>query len=140
MRIAVIDGQGGGIGKSIIENIRKNIKDDIEIIALGTNSLATTNMLRSGANEGGTGENAIRVTSQKVDIIIGPVAIILADAMLGEISETISNAIARSPAKKVLLPMNRCGLSVVGTKNKSIQELINEVVYEIQEDIKNREG
>ena len=140
MRIAVIDGQGGGIGKSIIEQIRRAIRNDIEIIALGTNSLATSNMLKAGANEAATGENAISVTSQQVDIIVGPLAIIFADAMLGEISQGISTAIARSSAKKMLLPMNRCGVMVAGIKNKGIQDLIYEIVCEIQEEIKNREG
>lgn len=140
MRIAVIDGQGGGIGKSIIEQIRKALKDDMEIIALGTNSQATSNMLRGGAHQGATGENAIMVSSQKVDLIVGPLAIILADSMLGEISANIANAIARSPAKKVLLPMDRCGVTVTGIKSKGINELIGEVVYEIQKEIKNREG
>ncbi len=140
MRIAVIDGQGGGIGKSIIEHIRRAIGNDIEIIALGTNSLATSNMLKAGANEAATGENAIRVTSQQVDIIVGPLAIIFADAMLGEISQNISTAIARSSASKMLLPMNRCGVLVAGIKSKGIQDLINEIVCEIQEEIKNREG
>ncbi|NLK72978.1 MAG: DUF3842 family protein [Clostridiales bacterium] len=133
MRIAVVDGQGGGIGKSVIEHIRKAIKDDTEIIALGTNSLATSNMLKAGADEGATGENAICVTAQKVDIIIGPLAIVLSDSMLGEISQTIATAIARSPAKKMLLPMNRCGVFVAGVKNKTIQDFINEIVSEIQE-------
>lgn len=140
MRIAVIDGQGGGIGKSIIEQIRRVICNDIEIIALGTNSLATSNMLKAGANEAATGENAISVTCQQVDIIVGPLAIIFADAMLGEISQSISTAIARSSAKKMLLPMNRCGVMVAGIKNKGIQDLIYEIVCEIQEEIKNREG
>ncbi len=140
MRIAVIDGQGGGIGKSVIEHIRKTIHNDIEIIALGTNSLATSNMFKAGANEAATGENAISVTSRQVDIIVGPLAIIFADSMLGEISQNISGSIARSPAKKMLLPMNRCGVMVAGIKNKGIQDMINEIVYEIQAEIKSREG
>lgn len=140
VKIAIVDGQGGGIGKSIVENIRKLIKDDIEIIGLGTNSLATSNMLRAGANVGATGENAIRVTCEKVDIIIGPLAIILTDAMLGEISQEIASSIARSPARKLLVPINRCGITVAGTKDVNIQSLINEIVYEIQQEIKNHEG
>lgn len=140
MKIAVVDGQGGGIGKSIIEQIRKSVKNDIEIIALGTNSLATSNMLKAGADEAATGENAIMVSSQRADLIIGPLAIILADAMLGEISQNISASIARSPARKILLPMNRCGVLVAGVNSKGINEIINEIVCEIQKEIKNHEG
>lgn len=140
MIIAVIDGQGGGIGKSIVENIRKSIKDDIEIIALGTNSQATSCMLRAGADVGATGENAIRVTCEKVDVIIGPLAIILADSMLGEISQDITISIGKSSAKKFLIPINRCGVTIPGIQNIGIQNLISEIVYEIQEDLKNHEG
>ncbi len=140
MKIAVIDGQGGGIGKSIVENIRKLIKDDIEIIALGTNSQATSNMIKAGADVGATGQNAIKVTCEKVDMIVGPLAIILTDSMLGEISQDIAISISKSPAKKFLIPINRCGVTIPGIKNVSIQNLICEIVYEIQEDIKNHEG
>ncbi|MBM7686750.1 MAG: hypothetical protein PWP07_2653 [Epulopiscium sp.] len=107
MRIAVIDGQGGGIGKSIVEKLRKELMEDIEIVALGTNSLATSFMMKAGANEGATGENAIVYNSSKVDIIIGAIGIIAANSMLGELTPTMAKAIAESPAKKVLLPLNR---------------------------------
>jgi D-arabinose 1-dehydrogenase-like Zn-dependent alcohol dehydrogenase len=100
MKIAVIDGMGGGIGSQAIERLKSLNSNDIEIIALGTNSQATSNMLKSGAQEGATGENAITWMCQKVDIIIGPLAIIAANSMMGEISPKMSEAIASSPAKK----------------------------------------
>jgi NAD(P)-dependent dehydrogenase (short-subunit alcohol dehydrogenase family) len=135
MKIAVVDGQGGGIGKAIIEHIKRNIKQDVQVIALGTNSLATSNMMKAGADQGATGENAIRVTSSNVDIIVGPIAILVTDSMLGEISENITVAIARSKAKKIVIPLNRCGVTVTGTKDATLQSLIIDMIREIEKEI-----
>jgi len=114
MRIAVVDGQGGGIGKSIVEKLKARFGSKIEIIALGTNVLATAAMLKAGADEGASGENAIVVNVPKVDIITGTVGIISANSMLGELSPAMALAIAESPAKKILIPLNRCNLHIVG--------------------------
>jgi len=100
MRIAVIDGQGGGIGKAIVEKLRKELSEDVEIIALGTNALATSYMLKAGANEGATGENAIIVNVGKADVIMGTIGILAANSMLGELTPLLARAIAESPAKK----------------------------------------
>ncbi|HQJ37520.1 MAG TPA: DUF3842 family protein, partial [Bacillota bacterium] len=100
MRIAVIDGQGGGIGKAIVERFRQKLEDSVEIVALGTNSLATSLMLKAGADEGATGENAIIYNACKVDIILGPIGIISANSLLGELTPLMAKAIAESPAKK----------------------------------------
>ncbi|QZY55353.1 DUF3842 family protein [Crassaminicella profunda] len=132
MKVAVIDGQGGGLGKSIVEKIRGHLKDDIEIIALGTNSLATSNMLRGGAHKGATGENAIKVMSQKVDVIIGPIALIVANAMMGEITPIMAENIADSQARKILLPMNRCNIHIVGTMDFKVNEMIMAIVEELK--------
>jgi len=104
MRIAVVDGQGGGIGKAIVEKLRKELPGDVEIIALGTNSAATVLMLKAGANEGATGENAIVYNADKVDVIMGVIGIIAANSMMGELTPLMARAIAESPAKKVLIP------------------------------------
>lgn len=137
MRIAVIDGQGGGIGKSIVEKLRKELMEDIEIVALGTNSLATSFMMKAGANEGATGENAIVYNSSKVHIIIGAIGIIAANSMLGELTPTMAKAIAESPAKKVLLPLNLCNIEVVGVdKSEPLPHLIDKVVQSIKESMK----
>jgi len=137
VRIAVIDGQGGGIGKSIVEKLRKELMEDIEIVALGTNSLATSFMMKAGANEGATGENAIVYNSSKVHIIIGAIGIIAANSMLGELTPTMAKAIAESPAKKVLLPLNRCNIEVVGVdKSEPLPHLIDKVVQSIKESMK----
>ncbi|QEK13373.1 DUF3842 family protein [Crassaminicella thermophila] len=131
MKIAVIDGQGGGLGKSIIEKVRVNFEGDIEIIALGTNSLATSNMIKGGAHAGATGENAIKVMSQKVDVIIGPIAIIVANAMMGEITPSVAEAIANSCARKILLPLNRCNVHIVGTMDFKLSDMIMFIVDEL---------
>lgn len=120
MRIAVVDGQGGGIGKALIENLREELGDDIEILALGTNALATSLMLKAGANEGATGENAIAVNAPKVDVIVGSVAIVAANSMLGELTPAMARAVAESSAKKVLIPLNRCGIYVVGVNSEPL--------------------
>ncbi|UWG98490.1 DUF3842 family protein [Dehalobacter sp. DCM] len=129
MRIAVIDGQGGGIGKVIVEKLRKGLPEEIEIIALGTNALATSLMLKAGANEGAAGENVIIYNVDKVDIIMGTVAIIAANSMLGELTPAMAAAIAQSPAKKILLPVNRYNIEVVGIdKSEPLPHLIDRAI------------
>jgi hypothetical protein len=128
MRIAVIDGQGGGIGKAIVDKFRKEFQDKIEILALGTNSMATSLMLKAGANEGATGENAIMYNASKVDLILGPIGIICANSLLGELTPQMAKAIAESPAKKVLIPLNRCNVIVAGVENKPLPHYIEDAV------------
>lgn len=128
MKIGVIDGQGGGIGKHITEKLRKYLPEDVEIIALGTNALATSAMLKAGANDGATGENAIAFMSDKVDVIVGSVAILAANAMLGELTPRIAEAIATSPAKKILLPINRAGIEIIGVINEPLPHQIEKLV------------
>ncbi len=120
MQIAVVDGQGGGIGKTIIEKLRAELGDEITILALGTNALATSCMLKAGASEGATGENAIVFSAPKADIIIGSIAILAASSMLGELTPAMARAIAECSAKKVLIPLNRCNLYVMGITNEPL--------------------
>ena len=132
MKIAVIDGQGGGIGKRIVETLKEHLKDGAEVICLGTNSLATSNMLKAGADSGATGENAIRVMCRKSDIIIGPIAIVMANSMMGEITPVMAESIADSSARKILLPLNRCNIQIVGTKDFKMSDMINSIIDELE--------
>lgn len=137
MRIAVVDGQGGGIGKALVEKLRRGLPEDIEIIALGTNSLATSVMLKAGANEGATGENAIIYNAARVDVIFGAIGIIAANSMLGELTPAMANAIADSPAQKLLLPLNKCNINIVGVdKSMPMPHLIDKAVQSFKESIK----
>jgi hypothetical protein len=128
MRIAVIDGQGGGMGRTLVEKLRDEFRDSIEIIAIGTNSLATSAMMKAGANEGATGENAIVYNAARVDVIIGPIGIIAANSMLGELTPAMAAAIAESTAKKVLIPVSKCNISIAGIKNEPLQNYIEAAV------------
>jgi hypothetical protein len=128
MRIAVIDGQGGGIGKAIVGKLKETFGNSIEIVALGTNSLATSLMLKAGATEGATGENAIIYNASKVDIILGPIGIVCANALLGELTPLMAKAIAEAPAKKVLIPLNKCNIMVAGIANKTLPHYIEDAV------------
>ena len=126
MNILVIDGMGGGIGKSIIEHIKNEFADTV-ITAVGTNSIATSAMLKAGADHGATGENAVVFNCTKADIIIGVTGIVFANAMHGEISPKMAEAVSSSPAHKILLPVDKCNVTIVGVDNKPIQAYINEI-------------
>ncbi len=131
MKIAVIDGQGGGIGKHITDKLRKNMPEGTEIIALGTNALATTAMLKAGANEGATGENAIVYTVGKVDIITGPISVLAANSMYGEVTPNMAVAIGESEARKIFLPVNRSRIEIVGVIKEPLPHQIDRLVEEI---------
>ncbi|QSX07935.1 DUF3842 family protein [Alkalibacter rhizosphaerae] len=125
MKIAVIDGQGGGIGRVVIEKLRAEFEQKVHIIGLGTNALATAAMLKAGANEGGTGENAIMVNAAKADVIVGSIAILVPDALTGELTTNMASAIARSDAKKVFVPMNKCDIYIAGVANEPLPHYID---------------
>lgn len=118
MKILVIDGQGGKLGRTLVENIRKNFPD-AEIMAVGTNSIATSAMLKGGADRVATGENPMVVACRNAQIIVGPVGIAMADSLLGEISPAMANAVVSSNAHRVLIPMNLCDTYVSGVNNAS---------------------
>lgn len=128
MRIAVIDGQGGGIGKLIVEKLRIAFGNDIGILAMGTNALAASLMLKAGANEGASGENAIVYNAPKVDIIIGSIGIVCANSMLGELTPAMARAISESDAAKVLIPLNRCNILVAGIKEEPLPHYIDDAI------------
>jgi hypothetical protein len=137
MRVAVIDGQGGGIGKIITEKLRKEFGERIEIFGFGTNALATAAMLKAGANEGATGENAIVQNMSEVDVIVGPLGIIAANSMMGELTPLMAQAVACSKAKKLLLPINRCGIDIIGIKQEPLPHLVDALLAQLKENWRN---
>ena len=126
MKITIIDGQGGKMGKAVIEQLKK-AHPDIKLYAIGTNTIATSAMLKAGADYGATGENPCIVHARDSDIIIGPIGIVLADALLGEITPAIATAIGASKAYKILIPANRCNHYIAGCVNASLGEYIRMV-------------
>ena len=131
MRILVIDGQGGRIGREVIERIKAE-GIDCDITAVGTNSTATAAMLKGGADRAATGENAVRVNVRCADIIIGPIAIVIADALLGEITPDMAVAVGQSPAQKLLIPVNHCDNTVIGIGDLSLKTLLGGVVEQLK--------
>ena len=131
INILVIDGMGGGIGKAIIEHIKTELAG-AEITAVGTNSIATSAMIKAGANYGATGENAVVFNCTKADFIIGVTGIVFANAMHGEISPKMAEAVSSSPAHKILLPIDKCNVTVLGVADKPVQAYISELAEKIK--------
>lgn len=130
MKITIIDGQGGKIGKTLIEQLKKRHPEQ-ELYAIGTNSIATSAMLKAGADYGATGENPCIVNAQDSDIIIGPVGIVFANALLGEITPAIATAVGASKAFKILIPMNRCNHYIVGCEEVGLSEYIRQACEKV---------
>jgi len=131
MTILVIDAQGGGIGRQLVLAIKQNIPD-ASIIAVGTNSIATTAMLKAGAHSAATGENAVVVGCRKADVIVGPIGIVIADSLLGEITSKMAQAIAQSNAKRILIPFNHCDNIIVGVSDFGTGKLIESAINEMK--------
>lgn len=140
MKIAVIDGQGGGIGKHITEKLRKELSDNIELIALGTNAMATTQMLKAGANEGASGEAAIIYNADKVDLITGPISIMVPHSMLGELTPAMATAIAQSKAPKFLLPVYKGNFQIIGLQPEPLPHLVDQLVANIKKIATDEQG
>lgn len=127
MKICIIDGQGGRMGKTLVELVHEALPQQ-ELIAIGTNTLATAAMLKAGAEHGATGENPVVYNSADADIIAGPIGIISANSLLGEITPAMANAISGSRAHKVLIPVTRCNLSVAGVEEMSMNDYVRRAV------------
>jgi hypothetical protein len=135
VKIGVIDGQGGGIGSLIVKRLRDEFGDAIEILALGTNAAATTAMMKSRANKGATGENAIVWNAGRVDLITGPLSIVLPNAMLGELTPKMAGAIVSSNVKKILLPLNQEGIDVTGLEKEPLPHMVEKLIERIRKEI-----
>lgn len=133
MIIAVMDGQGGGIGTAIIKNLREVVSEDMEILALGTNSIATSRMMKAGANKGASGENAIVYNCPKADLIIGPLAILMPNAMMGELTTRMAEAVSSSSAMKILIPLTQERVKIAGISNEPLPHLVRRAIEMIKE-------
>lgn len=132
MKLLVIDGQGGKMGKAIVEQLKAAFPSQ-SIIAVGTNSIATSTMLKAGADMGATGENPVIYNSKKADIIIGPIGIIAANSLLGEVTPRMADAVSCSQAVKILIPSSKCNSYVVSTKELSLAEYVSLAVEKVRE-------
>lgn len=131
MTILVIDAQGGGVGKQLVTAIKQAIPNSL-VTAVGTNSAATAAMLKAGADNAATGENAVVVACRKADVIVGPIGIVIADSLLGEITPIMAAAVGQSRAKRILIPFNHCDTILVGVSDFNIGKLVKNAVTEIQ--------
>jgi Domain of unknown function (DUF3842) len=133
LKIAVVDGQGGGIGSLIVKRLREEFKDAIVITALGTNAVATTYMMKAGADRGASGENAIIWNAAKVDIILGPVSIMFPNAMLGELTTGMARAVSSSPARKMLIPLNQEQVDIIGVTKEPLPHMVEALINKIKD-------
>ena len=131
-RVLIIDGQGGNMGRQLVEQLLLQSNITLDITVVGTNAIATANMLKASARvQGATGEHAVVVAARKADVIVGPVGIVMADALMGEITPAMANAVAQSNAYKVLLPVNKCNHFIVGVRDDSMSQLVQQAVQEV---------
>lgn len=131
MKVVIIDGQGGRLGQMVAEAIIRK-RPETDLLVIGTNSIATAAMLKSGAGKGATGENPVIVACRDADVIIGPIGIVSADSLLGEITPAMATAIGQSRAVKLLLPVSHCTNLVIGVKPLSMKEMAEETVAALQ--------
>ena len=136
MQIVVIDGQGGRLGREVVSAVRDAFPA-AEIKVVGTNSVATATMLKAGASEGATGENPAIVACRHADYIIGPLGIVIADSLMGEVTPAMALAVAQSPAKRILIPMNMCDNLVAGVDRQPVSDLVADVITKIREECDN---
>ena len=125
MKVLIIDGQGGGLGRQLVAAVKERFPE-IEVLAVGANSTATGAMLRAGADQAATGENAVLVASRRADVIMGPIGIVIADAMLGEITPVMAAAAGQSEAKRILLPVGQCDNIIAGVRDMPMAKMVQE--------------
>ena len=131
MKILIVDGQGGGVGRQLAAQIKETFHD-VQLMAVGTNTIATSAMLKGGADSAATGENAVLVAARKADVIVGPLGIVVADSLGGEISPAMANAVAQSSAKRILLPFKHCDNVIVGVSDYALGNLIQQAIEELR--------
>ena len=128
MIITVIDGQGGGLGAALISRLKDKLGEGHQLIAVGCNALATSAMLKAGAQRGATGENAVCYNAARSDLILGPIGLLSANALLGEVSPTMANAVSAAPGRKILIPSSSCGILVAGATGLKLEDALQSAV------------
>jgi prephenate dehydrogenase len=131
MNILIIDGRGGQLGGQLIKSLKVNF-NDVKIMAVGTNAIATETMLKAGADQAATGENSVIVACRKADIIIGPVGIVVADAMLGEVTPKMAMAVGQADATRILLPVNKCDTIIAGVSDISVTDILQDMLAKVR--------
>ena len=131
MKILVVDGQGGGVGRQLAVQIKQAFPD-VQLMAVGTNTIATSAMMQGGADTAATGENAVLVAARKADVIVGPLGIVVADSLGGEISPAMANAVAQSNAKRILIPFKQCDNVIVGVSDYTLGHLSQQAIKELR--------
>ena len=129
-KLCIIDGQGGGIGATIIRSLKETFGESVEILALGTNAIATSQMMKARANRGATGENAIIHTVSRVDLLIGPISITWPNAMMGEVTPGMAEAVMSASAPKILLPLFQDNVTLVGLSDEPLPHLVDMIVHD----------
>ncbi|HIX91025.1 MAG TPA: DUF3842 family protein [Candidatus Agathobaculum pullicola] len=132
-RILVVDGQGGGIGGQLVKLLRTCLPEHCELIGVGTNALATNAMLKAGADHGATGENAVVFNAARADVILGPIGVVVANGILGEVSPRMATAISGAEVKKILIPSSTCGIYVAGTEDCRLEEYLRRAVQVVMQ-------
>ena len=138
--VVVIDGMGGGIGSQLVSHMMAQAVPGLEVVAVGTNAWATQSMVKAGAPKGATGENAVKIVVRNADVIVGPIGIVIANAMLGEITPAIAEAVSSSTARKILIPVSQSHFEIVGLENRPLVNLIREAIARIRAEIDEQEG
>ncbi len=132
MNILIIDGHGGQLGAQLVKAVKAKFKN-VSITAIGTNAIATSAMLKAGADIGATGENPVLVNAKSADVIIGPIGIVIADSLYGEISDKMANAVSKAQALRILIPINRCDNLIAGIRDVNTKELIEDALVKLEE-------
>lgn len=130
MKIVVLDGQGGGIGRALVSAIAQRLPEGAELLCVGTNAMATAAMLKAGAQRGATGENSVRWAAEHADVLVAPIALVLKDSMMGEVTGDMAACVGESRAKKILVPTQRCNAYVAGVSDMSMQQLVEDAAQQ----------
>ena len=140
MIVAVVDGMGGGIGAQIVTQLRQELPLEVEILALGTNAIATEKMMKARANRGASGDNAIRVSIGQADFILAPIGMVVPNSLMGEVTPVIAEAVAGAPGRKLFLPINQPHFEIVGIECKALTKQISAAIDVIRQNLETRSG